>query len=269
MANCIICGKGSRYYKLCKKCYEKKEEIKEILKKYITPENALDFFQHKENDLKNETDKGKAEEEAIDLLAIGSFLIEYKIPYGENNDYESLTISLLKKAKKRIEDFDQKKVEFFSTSSMSKNNVNITDDNNEITEEENEDEVYSTSSIDQYHKKYPSKYKCEDGHWVKSRAEVRIDDYLYSHNVLHTYEKKVYGTLDSDKYTIADFYIKEGNFYIEYYGVNKKSYYIKQHIKEKFYERNKINVIQLDHTPENDLLDILEKEIKQKNPNFH
>src|ERR1039457_5867241 len=39
--------------------------------------------------------------------------------------------------------------------------------------------------------KSPPTYRTEDGHRVRSKAEVIIDDWLYSHNIVHAYEIKL------------------------------------------------------------------------------
>lgn len=68
----------------------------------------------------------------------------------------------------------------------------------------------------EFEEKYPPTYRTEDGHWVRSRAEVIIDDWLYSHNIMHAYERKL-----PEKSYRCDFYIPSGNVYIEFWGLDE------------------------------------------------
>lgn len=62
--------------------------------------------------------------------------------------------------------------------------------------------------------RYPANYRTSDGHYVRSRAEVMIDDWLYNHHIAHAYERKLPVAEDS----ISDFYLPQGNVYIEILG---------------------------------------------------
>lgn len=39
--------------------------------------------------------------------------------------------------------------------------------------------------------RFPSRYRCEDGHYVKSLSEMLIDNWFYNHWIVHAYERIV------------------------------------------------------------------------------
>ena len=53
-----------------------------------------------------------------------------------------------------------------------------------------------------------------DGHYVRSRAEVMVDNWLYTNGFAHAYERKL--PIEQDVY--SDFFIKDGNVYISDWG---------------------------------------------------
>jgi hypothetical protein len=81
-------------------------------------------------------------------------------------------------------------------------------------------EVVKSEAVDDFRKKYPAEYRTKDGHYVRSKAELTIDDSLYLWGIPHAYEKKLPNTQD-DVY--SDFHIPSGKgrpsaVYIEYGG---------------------------------------------------
>jgi hypothetical protein len=89
--------------------------------------------------------------------------------------------------------------------------------------------------------RYEAKYRCEDGHYVRSRMEVIIDNWLYNHFLPHAYEKKVL-----DLKMISDFYIRFNNgfeYYIEAWGLKDDIYVNRKTEKIKLYKERKINLI--------------------------
>jgi hypothetical protein len=87
---------------------------------------------------------------------------------------------------------------------------------------------------------HPETYRTEDGHWVRSRAEVIIDDWLYSHNIMHAYERKLPG----GNYR-CDFYIPCGNVYIEFWGLVDEKYQATKATKSEIYRNNTLKLIEL------------------------
>ncbi|WP_226036714.1 hypothetical protein [Aquibacillus saliphilus] len=60
-----------------------------------------------------------------------------------------------------------------------------------------------------------AKHRSADGHYVRSRAEMLIDNWLYMSEIVHAYERKL--PIEEDVYT--DFYLPVGKVYIEYWGL--------------------------------------------------
>lgn len=94
--------------------------------------------------------------------------------------------------------------------------------------------------------KYPPKYRTKDGHFVRSRAEVIIDNALYGYKVVHTYERK----LPILENVYSDFYIPSINgsepVYIEYWGLeNDESYLERKTVKQKIYNNYSYKLIEL------------------------
>lgn len=81
-------------------------------------------------------------------------------------------------------------------------------------------------------KKWPAKYRCKDGHYVGSRAELTIDNWLCNEGIQHFYEKKIIVNGNPDDYMISDFFIPKENIYIENFGVKKKIIILKENSKK-------------------------------------
>lgn len=95
-----------------------------------------------------------------------------------------------------------------------------------------------------YRLRYEAKYRCEDGHYVRSRMEVIIDNWLFSHNITHAYEKKVLNLK-----MLCDFYIKKPSgkeIFIEAWGLNDERYIRRKNEKIQLYKDNNLELIQID-----------------------
>ena len=113
---------------------------------------------------------------------------------------------------------------------------------------------------DDFRKKYPANYRCMDGHYVRSRAEVMIDNWLYTNGIAHAYERKL--PIESDVY--SDFYIKSGNVYIEFWGMESDAKYAKRKAKkQQEYAEHEFNLIELNDNDLNHLDDILPRKLLQ------
>ena len=92
---------------------------------------------------------------------------------------------------------------------------------------------------------YEGKHSCADGHIVKSKSEVLIDNYLFYHKIQHAYEKAL-PIDDNEEHDLhPDFYLPEYDLYIEHWGYNESNpEYIKQkEYKLKKYKELKITLI--------------------------
>lgn len=107
--------------------------------------------------------------------------------------------------------------------------------------------------------KFPSNYRCEDGHYVKSLSEVLIDNWLFNHNIAHAYERIV----PIKEMIVSDFFIKSANLYIEFWGLNNPEYIKRKERKLHLYNSNSLNLINLENEHIQNLDDILPNKLRK------
>jgi len=117
-----------------------------------------------------------------------------------------------------------------------------------------------------FREKYKPDLKTYDGHFVRSKSEVLIDNLLYIYRLVHAYERKL--PFEEDFY--CDFYIPPGMdrpeaVYIEFWGLQSEDYLIKRKKKLEFYRREKLNLIELDEDDIKILDEVLPKKLLQFN----
>jgi len=86
-----------------------------------------------------------------------------------------------------------------------------------------------------------------------------IDDFLYHHNIVHSYEKKI---LIDWKIVVCDFYLPKYDVYIEFWWMDNEKYLKRKEEKIKFYKENNLNLIWLENKDLNNLDESLLKIIK-------
>ena len=90
--------------------------------------------------------------------------------------------------------------------------------------------------------KFPAKYRTQDGHQVRSKAEVLIANWLFYNEISYTYERKL--PVESDVY--CDFYLPKSKVYIEYWGYeNDPKYKARKTTKLGIYKDAGLNLIEL------------------------
>ncbi|MFC1901887.1 hypothetical protein ACFLX3_03055 [Chloroflexota bacterium] len=118
-------------------------------------------------------------------------------------------------------------------------------------------QVNNVDEID-FRKKYPANYMAKDGHYVRSKAELIIDNSLYDYRVIHAYERKP----PIDENLISDFYLPDANFYIEFWGIsNNPIYATRKSNKLEIYNRHHLNLIELTDKEIENLDDYLPKQL--------
>jgi len=107
-----------------------------------------------------------------------------------------------------------------------------------------------------FREKFPAKYRTTDGHWVRSKGEVLIDNWLYMSGVIHAYERQV--PIEEEMY--CDFYIPNGKVYIESWGLENNAKYL-AHKKDKIalYQKYKLNLIEITEEQIKNLDDFMPK----------
>ncbi len=93
-----------------------------------------------------------------------------------------------------------------------------------------------------YREKFPASHRATDGHCVRSKGEMLIDNWLYMSGIAHAYERQL--PIEEEKY--CDFYIPAGKVYIEYWGFKDDSAYAaKKKAKLELYKKYGFNLIEL------------------------
>ena len=107
-----------------------------------------------------------------------------------------------------------------------------------------------------FRKKFPAEHRTSDGHFVRSKAEMIIDNWLYNNGIVHAYEYRV--PIEEDMY--CDFYIPQARLYIEYWGYENKEKYLERK-KEKIalYEKYGLSLLELEDKDVQNLDDVLPK----------
>lgn len=121
-------------------------------------------------------------------------------------------------------------------------------------------EEIKSSELRDYRKKFDAGYKTIDGHYVRSRGEVMIADFLFRNKIRFVYEKRV--CKNGEEY-YPDFFLPDQSIYIEYWGSEDKNYMNLKQKKKEFYRVNKLLLIQIDNQDMPNLSDQLEKKLEK------
>lgn len=104
------------------------------------------------------------------------------------------------------------------------------------------EEVVKTGEGIGFRDKFEAKHRSADGHFVRSKAEMLIDNWLYMAEIVHAYERKL--PIEEDVY--SDFYIPTGKVYLEYWGMeNDPKYLARKKQKIEIYNKYGFNLIEL------------------------
>jgi len=112
-------------------------------------------------------------------------------------------------------------------------------------------------------------FKCLDGHIVKSKGELVIDNHLYHLGLEHEYENTIRIRGNPIKY---DWYLPEFDVYIEYWGYFGKEYMKRKEEKLNLYQKGKLTLISIEDVMLKDIYSTLENELVnviKYDKNFH
>ena len=118
----------------------------------------------------------------------------------------------------------------------------------------------SKFSKKKYHSQRATSFKCLDGHIVKSKGELIIDNYLNSLGLDHKYEDTIRIRGKLLKY---DWYLPDFDIYIEYWGYFGKKYMKRKQEKLKLYRKGKIKLISIEDIMLKDIDLNFQKEISK------
>lgn len=112
--------------------------------------------------------------------------------------------------------------------------------------------------------KFPATFRTQDGHMVRSRAEVLIDNWLYMQGLVHAYERR----LPIEEECYCDFYLPGGQVtggkgvYIEFWGrESDPKYQDRQAAKRAIYAKHNLRLIELGNAEIERLDDVLPRRL--------
>ena len=109
-----------------------------------------------------------------------------------------------------------------------------------------------------YIPKKATSFKCLDGHVVRSKGELVIDNHLHRLGIEHKYENTIRIRGMPIKY---DWYLPKYKIYIEYWGYHGKNYMQRKDEKLKLYRKGKLKLISIEDIMLKDIYTNLEKEL--------
>jgi hypothetical protein len=90
--------------------------------------------------------------------------------------------------------------------------------------------------------RFPAQHRTTDGHWVRSKAELLIDNWLYMAGIVHAYERRL--PIEDEAY--CDFYLPASKVYIEYWGLEHDPLYAaRKQAKQALYQRYQFHLIEV------------------------
>lgn len=229
---CVVCGEESNYRPLCTSCYNSYKRF------FNDGENLsycnkniryamLKLFAHFDLLEDDDVDDDKTGF-LIDFAQMIRPLVRDENYFGENDD--KILIEQLQQENSRLK------------KQLEQQSFSINDD------------------FSDPRKKWPAKYRCRDGHYVRSRAELLIDNWLFAEGIKHIYEKQV--TFPDGNKCLCDFYLPDFSAYIEFWGKTDDYYIKRKNIKTSLYKTLKnTKLIELDDISLENLDDILDEYI--------
>ncbi len=88
-----------------------------------------------------------------------------------------------------------------------------------------------------------TQFKCEDGHVVRSKGEMIIDNWLMQQGIAHDYEHTIWIHGRPIKY---DWCMPDSKTYIEYWGFGGKAYMRRKQEKLKLYKAGRVGLISIE-----------------------
>ncbi|MGR5236373.1 glycerol kinase [Vibrio alfacsensis] len=122
-------------------------------------------------------------------------------------------------------------------------------------------ESHSTDkSYSSFRQKFEAKHRTLDGHYVRSKGELLIDNWLYLAGVVHAYERQ----LPIEQDVTCDFYLPGGKVYLQFWGsdADEMSQAERDAIRG-VYEQHHFNLIEVEPSELDKLDDVLPKRLRQ------
>lgn len=219
---CILCGQATTNgYYYCRDCYYNINDRMDELDKNQNPTKLKDYYYNSKDYAMRIYNEDKIYYQKLTMVAITNLL---------NQLYDDS--SLVDRLHKDIEKIDE---------NLTKKNNKL---NNNIKETNKIDEIKINNDKDEAKIK-----KTQDGHFVESELEIKVDDMLYTNNIVHAYSIKVDEIFE--RTVICDWYIPvlpNKGIYIELWGIKGDDKYNKNK-KEKIelYKKHNLQLIEIEY----------------------
>lgn len=240
MGKCIICDKYTKNdYLFCKDCYQEAMAIfSEIFDEYNDEyELKNDYF-----DIRRKCQTYTLSDKKFDNYVMTMYALAELYQSKFDSDY------LINRVKDDIVEI--------------KEEYEIKEYKNYINNNKQNKCKKDTFNDRDFREQWPRNIQCEDGHYVRSKGEKIIDDWLYHHNIVHAYEKSVYMPSNPNDIVLSDFYIPKGDVYIEFWGItDNPTYEARKEYKINLYNKNNYKRIDLEDTHINRIDDIMPREL--------
>jgi len=112
-----------------------------------------------------------------------------------------------------------------------------------------------------FREKFPATLRTKDGHLVRSKSEIIIDNWLYDSKIVHAVERK----LQTEEEVYCDWWIPTGKVYIEYWGLEDPNYLARKEKKILIYEKYGLKLIQLSEKDISNIYDVLPAKLRDYN----
>ncbi len=219
---CLLCGEPTTNgYNYCKECYYNIQDRMEYLDKNLNQTKLKDYYYNAKDYAMRIYNEDKIYYQKLTMIAITNLLNQL---YGDD--------ALLDRLEKDILKIDE---------NLKTKNTKLSTNVKEI---EKIDEIKANSDKDKAKIK-----KTQDGHFVESELEIKVDDILFTNNISHAYSIKVDEIYE--RTVVCDWYIPvlpNKGIYIELWGVKGDEKYNKNK-KEKIdlYNQHKLKLIEIEY----------------------
>ncbi|NOH66984.1 glycerol kinase [Vibrio rotiferianus] len=122
-------------------------------------------------------------------------------------------------------------------------------------------ESHSTDkSLSNFRQKFEAKHRTLDGHYVRSKGELLIDNWLYLAGVVHAYERQLPIAQD----VTSDFYLPSGKVYLQFWGSDTGEMSESEQEKVRaVYKQHNFNLIEVEPSEVDKLDEVLPKRLRQ------
>lgn len=220
-SHCLLCHTETKNdYKYCADCYNDIKARIEELDKNQSPTKLKDYYYNAKDYAMRIFDEDKIYYQQLTMLAIAHILFELH----KDDD-------LFERVYKDINKIDE----------------NLEIKNKRLEERYNKETVENIKTNTDSDK--PKTKKSQDGHFVGSEYEIKVDDILYNNNIVHAYNVKVDEI--HERTVTCDWYIPillNKGIYIELWGVKgNEDYNRNKNEKIDLYKKHKLFLIEIEY----------------------